>query len=123
MNPQLQALLQQAIQAFQGGNFTKAEEALQYFLNVKPTEFDALHLLAIVYASQNKHDKALEWYEKALNIIPNDASALSNYASSLSAIGRNQEALNILNKVLEINAGLAEKFSIQSGYKINIILK
>jgi len=103
MSPQLQALIQQAVQAFQGGNFTKAEEVLQYVLNVKPTEFEALHLLAIVYASQNEHDTALEWYKKALEIIPDDASALSNFASSLSAIGRIQEALNIFRKVLEIN--------------------
>ena len=103
MNPQLQALLQQAIQAVEDGNFIKAEELLQYFLNVKPAEFTALHLLAIVYASQNKHDTALEWYEKVLHIIPDDSSALSNYASSLSAIGRIQEALNIFRKVLEIN--------------------
>jgi protein O-GlcNAc transferase len=104
MNIQLQSLLQQAIKAFQSGNFKKAEEALQYFLNIKPTEFDALHLLAIVYASQNKHDTAIEWYKKALDIISDDASALSNYASSLSAIGRNQEALNIFNNAIKINS-------------------
>ena len=103
MSPQLQAVLQQAIQAFQDGNFIKAEEALKYFLNVKPTEFTALHLLAIVYASQNKHDTAIEWYKKALEIVPDDASILSNYASSLSATGLIKEALNIFRKVLEIN--------------------
>jgi protein O-GlcNAc transferase len=103
MNPQLQTVLQQAIQAFQDGNLIKAEEELQYFLNVKPTEFTALHLLAIVYANQDKHDTAVEWYKKALEIIPGDASALSNYASSLSAIGLIKEALNIFRKVLEIN--------------------
>ncbi len=72
-------------------------------MNVKPTELDALHLLAIVYASQNKHNTALEWYKKVLDIIPDDTSALSNYASSLNAIGQNEEAILIFKKALEID--------------------
>ena len=103
MSPQLQLMLQQAIQYFQQGNFANAEQALRGFMYLKPKDFEAEHLLAIIYASQGKHQIAIQHYKKALAIIPNDSSALSNFGSSLSAIGRNQQALIAFKKALEIH--------------------
>jgi predicted O-linked N-acetylglucosamine transferase (SPINDLY family) len=103
MNPQLKLMLQQAIQAFQGGNFVGAEQVLRDFMLIKPNDFDAKHLLAIIYASQGQHQIAIQYYKNALAIIPNNASALSNLGSSLSAVGRSQEALIAFKKSLEIN--------------------
>ena len=104
MSAQLQLMFQQAIQAFQVGNFIKAEQVLRDFLCIKPNDFEVEHLLAIVYASQNKHRVAIEHYKNALAIIPGDASALSNYGSSLSAVGQISEALLAFQKALEINS-------------------
>ncbi|NBU48051.1 MAG: tetratricopeptide repeat protein [Flavobacteriales bacterium] len=109
MNSQLQPLFQQAIQAFQSGNFIKAEEVLQYFLNIKPTELDALHLLAIVYASQNKHDAAINYYKRASELNSGDPSILNNWGSSLNAIDQHVEAILVFKKALEIDP-LAPEF-------------
>jgi Tfp pilus assembly protein PilF len=65
MNPQLQAVLKQAIQAFQDGNLIKAEKILRQFSKITLQNFDAVHLLAVVYASQSKHHEAINCYKKA----------------------------------------------------------
>jgi tetratricopeptide (TPR) repeat protein len=103
MNPQIQTMLQQAMQDFQLGYLKKAEEVLSHCAQVDPKIFDVLHLLAIVYASQEKHRPAIECYKKALELNPNDESALSNLGSSLNAIGHNQEALSVFQKALKID--------------------
>jgi predicted O-linked N-acetylglucosamine transferase (SPINDLY family) len=96
-------ILRQAFQDFQMGQLIKAEDALKHFLSITPDNFDANHLLAVIYASQNKHFDAVECYKKALTIRPNDAQVLSNWGSSLSALGRNQEAFLQLQRALEVD--------------------
>jgi protein O-GlcNAc transferase len=103
MNPQLQKLIQKAIQEFQLGNLKKAEEMLRHCTQLDAKIFDVLHLLAMVYASQEIHLTAIEWYKKALELSPHDASALSNLGSSLNAIGHNQEAFSVYQKAIKID--------------------
>ncbi|HQS61390.1 MAG: hypothetical protein B7Y05_12840 [Polynucleobacter sp. 24-46-87] len=103
MNPKLQLMLQEAYQYFQGGNLTKTEKILKEFLKVLPKNFDALHLLAIVYASQAKHHEAIIFYEALVELGFYDALVLNNYGSSLNAIGKNEEAILVFKKALEID--------------------
>jgi protein O-GlcNAc transferase len=103
MNPQIQTMLQQAIQDFQLGYLKKAEEMLGRCAQLDAKNFDVLHLLAIVYASQEMHQVAIECYKKALKLSPNDASALSNLGSSLNAIGHNQQAFSAFQKAIKID--------------------
>jgi len=103
MDPQLQAMLHEAFQAFRIGNLVIAKQILERFIVNVPDSFDALHLLAIVFSSQGKHDEAIHFYEKALIYNPGDSSALSNFGVSLSAIGRVDDALFAYKKSLGIN--------------------
>ena len=103
MNPQIQTMLQQAIKDFQLGYLKKAEAMLSHCAQLDAKNFDILHLLAIVYASQEMHQFAIECYKKALQLSPNDVSALSNLGSSLNAIGRNQEAFSVFQKAIMID--------------------
>ena len=103
MNHQIQTMLQKALQEFQLGHFKKAEEILIQCTQLDIKNFDLLHLLAIVYASQEKHQAAIQCYKKALELSPNDASALSNLGSSLSSIGHNEAAISTFQKAIKIN--------------------
>lgn len=96
-------MLQEAYQAFQIGGLAKSDEILKCILQISPQNFDALHLLAIVCASQSKHHEALDYYKLASKVNPADESVLSNWGSSLNAVGRNEEAIAIFNKALEIS--------------------
>jgi predicted O-linked N-acetylglucosamine transferase (SPINDLY family) len=108
MNPQLQLMLQQAIQAFQELNFDDAEKKLRYFLKIIPKSFDAIHLLAIVSASQGKHEEAITYYKRALELNKKTPSVLNNLGSSLNALGKNSEALLAFKGSLKIDPAVPE---------------
>jgi len=103
MSPQHQAMLQEAFQAFQIGNLIKAKEILRLFVEIIPNNIDAFHLLALVYASESKHEEAIDCYGNVLKFNPNHSSALSNLGVSLSAIGKVQEALSAFKKSLDMD--------------------
>lgn len=67
MNPQLQSLLQQAIQAFQDGNFESADSTLKRVLQVDNKNLPALHVLGLIKASQSKFKEAVELLKRAEN--------------------------------------------------------
>ena len=50
-----------------------------------------------------RHEDALEAFDRALEINPEDASALSRKGLALVYLGRYEDALEALNKALEIN--------------------
>ncbi|QWD28139.1 tetratricopeptide repeat protein [Polynucleobacter paneuropaeus] len=104
MTPQLQFMFSQAVQAFQAGNFAQAEHTLNSLMRATPEHFDTTHLLAIVCASQDQHEKALTFYQKALQINPRHAQALSNQSASFNTLGRNLEALEAIKKALVIDS-------------------
>ena len=104
MNPhQLHLKLQTAVKAFNDGDLKKAEKLLEQYVKESPNEFDPTHLLAVVYAHNSKHHNAIKFYKIALSVNPNDAQVLSNFATSLNAIGNNQESLVTQEKAIKLD--------------------
>ena len=103
MGPQIQAMFHKAIQDFQLGHLKEAEEILHHCAQLGAKNFDVIHLLAVVCASQEKHQTAIEYYKKALELSPNNVLALSNLGSSLNSIGHNHEAFSAFQKAIEID--------------------
>jgi phosphate uptake regulator len=66
MIPQLQSMLQQAIQAFQGGNLGSAELILKRVLQVDSKNLPALHILGLIKASQSNYREVayIKMYER-----------------------------------------------------------
>lgn len=93
MNPQLQLMLQQAIQAFQGGNFESADLILKRVLQVDSKNLPALHILGLIKISQTNYREAAEYLARAARIHPNDASIQYNLAKALSDSGNDKDAL------------------------------
>jgi predicted O-linked N-acetylglucosamine transferase (SPINDLY family) len=93
MNPQLQSMLQQAIQAFQGGNFDSADLILKRVLQVDSKNLQALHVLGLIKASQANYKEAAEYLARAARLHPNDASIQYNLAKALTDSGNDKEAL------------------------------
>ena len=59
MNPQLQLMLQQAIQAFQGSHFDEANSILRKLLQADVNNADTIFELGISYAQANRFTEAL----------------------------------------------------------------
>jgi tetratricopeptide (TPR) repeat protein len=93
MNPQLELMLQQAIQAFQSGDFDGADLSLRRILQVDSRNLPALHILGLIKASQSKYLEAADYLARAARIDQNDASIQFNLAKALADSGRDKEAL------------------------------
>ena len=93
MNFQLQAMLQQAIQAFQSGNFDSADLILKRVLVVDSKNLPALHILGLIKASQSNFKEAADYLARAARIHPDDASIQYNLAKALTDFGNNKDAL------------------------------
>ena len=94
MSPQLQIMLQQAVQAFQDGNFDSADLILKRVLKVDSKNLPALHILGLIRASQSNFREAAEFLARAARIHPSDASIQYNLAKALSDSGDDQAALS-----------------------------
>ncbi|QWD59900.1 glycosyltransferase family 41 protein [Polynucleobacter sp. MWH-UH35A] len=93
MNPQLQLMLQQAIQAFQNGNLESADLSLRRVLQVDSKNLPALHILGLIKVSQSNYKEAADYLTRAARIHPNDASIQYNLAKALSDSGNDRDAL------------------------------
>lgn len=103
MNSQLHFMLQQAMEDFHAGDLASSEKILRSFLKSFSNHADALHLLAVILASQGNHIEAIKYYRDALILAPNDPAILSNYGSSLNLTGQNKEAFSVLEKAIQLN--------------------
>ena len=93
MNPQLQLMLQQAIQAFENGNLDSADLMLKRLLQVDAKNLPALSILGLIKASQANYKEAADYLGRAARIHPNDASIQYNLAKALSDSGNDKDAL------------------------------
>ena len=93
MNLKLQAMLQQAIQALQAGNFESAALSLRRLLQLDSKNLPALHILGLIKASQSNYKEAADYLARAARIHPNDPSIQYNLAKALSDSGSDKDAL------------------------------
>ena len=83
MTPQLQLMLQQAIQAFQAQNFDGASTMLKRVLMIDQKNLPALQILGLINASKSNHREAVDFLSRAAKIDPNDSSIQYNLAKVL----------------------------------------
>lgn len=102
MNPQLQLMLQEAIQSFQGGNFNGAESILKRLIQVDSKNLPALHILGLIKVSQSDYREAADYLARAARIHPDDASIQYNLAKALSDSGNDKDALAHHKKAVAI---------------------
>lgn len=75
-------------------------DTLGKILKAEPNDPTALVMMADVSFDQRAFTKALDFYERYLKIDPNDLGARSRYASTLTFLGRYNDSIAELTKVL-----------------------
>ncbi len=103
MNAKIQLMLQQAIRAFQSGNFASADLILKKCLQVDTKNFQALHILGLIKASQSKFREAADYLARAARIQPNDASIQFNLAKALTDSGNDKDAITHHKKAVALD--------------------
>ncbi|MCS6764289.1 MAG: tetratricopeptide repeat protein [Candidatus Protistobacter heckmanni] len=102
MSLQLQALVQQAIHLFEGGNLAGAEALLQRVLQAQPKNFDVLQLLGIIHGRQNQHAEAKSYFSKAVKANPSNPFCHFNLAKALPESGEDAESLPHHHKTTQL---------------------
>ena len=103
MNPQLQLMLQQAIQAFENGNLDSADLMLKRLLQVDSKNLPALHVLGLIKAAQGRYQESADYLGRAARLNPNDASIQYNLAKALMDCGDDKGATPHHKKAVELN--------------------
>ena len=103
MSPQLQSMLQQAIQAFQSGNFDGAELMLKRVLQVDSKNLLALNVLGLIKASETKYTEAANFFGSAARISPTDALIQFNLAKALTDSGNDKDAITHHKKAVALD--------------------
>ena len=102
MNPQLQLMLQQAIQAFQNGNFESADLILQEVLQKNINSADVVLELGIAYAKANRFIEASAIFCCLLLYRNNDVRIPYNLGLIRSLQGKHLLALEAYDAALKI---------------------
>ena len=100
--------LEKAVNAYNTGNYTEVERLCTSILAANGEFFDALHLLALALSELGRNNAALDNYDRALAVRPDDAEALYNRGNTLHKLGRLEQALESYERALAVGADFAE---------------
>jgi len=81
----------------------KGIEMAQKALAMDDSIADAHALLSALYLAKREYDKAIAEGERGVALNPGGTTVLVNYASSLSAVGRPEEAIPLFQKAIRLN--------------------
>lgn len=99
---QLQQLATTASTCFDAKDYVNTEKLCRLILKIYPKYVDAYQMLGGVALHYDKYQVAADYFEKVLEIAPNEYVTLSNYAIALKYLNRHEEALKSLNKSLRV---------------------
>ena len=93
-----------AVAAFaRSGDFLKAEQALRTILRKRPSNTEALTVLATLHAQKHQWDAALPLFERVVKIRPDDAEAHFRLGVTQSNLGRSEDARAAYRAALVLN--------------------
>ncbi len=99
---------------YAGGEQLQAVDAAERALAVDPSSVRALEFRAQLIRDQSGLQAALPWYERALEVAPDDLALLGGYAATLGELGRGGEMLVVTRKMLELSPGEPLAFYLQA---------
>lgn len=121
------------IQNQKQGKFESAVQAFQNALKLKATDEETLFCIGYNYSKLDKHDKAISYYKKVLNINPDNKDAKNNLEISSRLYSDNdlkkrilqtvpvQQAPNELAKLIKTEKGVDSNSVNQLRYMIDLM--
>ena len=96
--------IREALALHQAGQLPEAEGLYQAIVAVRPADFNALHLLGVLWTHQGRYDEAVATISKALMLDPRSFDAHYNLGNALNAMGRHNDAVASFRRALDIKA-------------------
>ena len=91
-----------AMKAYAKGDLATAQRLYERLVRQAPGDFNALHMLGVIRATQRRFKEAESLIARAL-LHGRSAEALSNHGNVLSELGRHEEAVRQLTQATLIN--------------------
>ncbi|MBF0359085.1 MAG: tetratricopeptide repeat protein [Magnetococcales bacterium] len=96
------AVYKQALGHFNAERYREADQLCTAIIQAAPNHIDAINLLGAVAQKVNRHDLAVELFNRAINIDSSRAVLYLNLATSLYPLGRKDETIKALKSALRI---------------------
>ena len=100
-------MIERALELHQQGNLVEAELLYISILEKTPLNADALHLIGLIEYQRHNYKKSKDLMLKAIR-ISEEPGYLSNLSLVHLALKENQEALDVINKSIQIKPDFAE---------------
>jgi tetratricopeptide (TPR) repeat protein len=97
-------LVTQATKLYSSGKFNEAENLLKNILDKQPKNFNALHLMGLVFYSKGNFKNAIILIKKAIDINPKSSDFCSNLCEILRISKNYDEAILYGEKAVSLNA-------------------
>jgi len=106
--PDLLQALERAVLAYNGGQWTIAEQLCRMILTASSHQFETLNLLGVICAQTQRTGEAAALMSRAVALQPRDAAAHNNYGNVLKEHGRLDEALASYDRAVKITPAYPE---------------
>lgn len=110
-NKNIDLLFKLAIACAHDSRLSDALLIFQKIFPFKKNDVLFFYNLGLIFSIQGKHHQAIEMYNEALILNPNDSDTLTNIGSTLTDLGRNEEGLAFLERALKNNSKIAEAWA------------
>lgn len=101
-------------------NYKQAKEISDEFMIHCSLNSDDFANTAISYSHLNDHDKAIEFYNKSLEINPKNKYSLNNKGFTLNILEKYEEAIPMFDKAIAIDSAFAYSYNNRGLAKIKI---
>jgi tetratricopeptide (TPR) repeat protein len=108
--PSVQAGVARALEFHRRGLLTEAEQSYRSILSVEPDQFDATHMLGVIYLQRGQSEAAEKQIGSAIRINPNMASAHANRGVALKDLKRFDDALASFNRAISLQPNYTDAF-------------
>ena len=86
----------------------EAQEAVEHVLHIEQNKSEARMVLGDIYSRDNRFADALKQYDLVLQKTPDNVPALSQKATALKTLGRQQDAIEIYQRCMKLNSQYGE---------------
>ena len=105
------ALFDIAIECAQNNRLEQAMGILTQLAQFRKEDPEIFYSLGFIASLKHEHAKAIELYDRAIALNPQNPAALINQGASLNELKRHEEALIALDKAIALNPGAEQAWS------------
>lgn len=103
-------LFQQALALHREGRLVEASALYEKALKMRPSFFDAMHMLGVAYYQGGQSIRGVELIAQAIKLRPHIAQAHNNLGNALVTCGRIPEAISAYEQAVNLKPDYAEAF-------------